>query len=1127
MLKITDKQNKAITSTESDVLVSAGAGSGKTFVLVERYIHILRQYPEISVSQIIAVTYTRKAADEMRQRLKAKLSELINSSEGNIKERWKKCLSEIDQAQISTIHSLCESILKTFSVEASIDPHFEILDELEGADLRNSSIDEVLLDEMGKQPNEHLLLLEYPAENLKTWLESTLKAASEYKESRNKLIDAINNDYSNLNQYIKNTIELFIAKELKSITDDITVNQKISFLKNNSCQDPQNLLAPIRESVLQIFEQFLLQAKLIDSDSSKIWETYDLIAQIPTIKIGNIGGSKGNSKDIRACLIYLKKQIEEFIKKCPHSPNETDRQAEQIIQSIICLADRVHSVYNHKKIQKQKLDYNDLIDKTYQLLKEPNSNAKLYFNENIKAILVDEFQDTNSIQAMLLSYLAGAQTRLFLIGDDKQSIYKFQGADIRIFNYWKNRLNSSKENGLTLDLDQSFRSNSSLVAFINAIFYKLFDTSNTNESYKASYQALEAIRQDGTDEARAELILFSATKENEKHNSEISKRLEANLVAAWIKEKVKQGEMVFDSQTNSNRPIKYSDFAVLLQVNSQFKLIELALSSANVPYISISGSGLLHTTEIIDLENILKWCISPDDNHSLLGILRSPMFGISDDLIHELVTKTVDMISLWSIMQTIHPEDDMQYGLIKKAVYLLNHIKNAFANQTTDQLIRTIISITSYDVILSAMPHGHQRSRNIWKFADLASKHNHMSMREFLKNIEIMRQLKVEQTGAPLASDNAVKIMTIHKSKGLEFAAVALPLLDYKIKSLRDKFAFNKEYGIVFNTARSSADEKPQYFQLASLIENKMEDAERKRLLYVAMTRAKNYLGLFIDADARDNNSFRKLLKPILQIDESGWTDDGVHTIKAGKTESTFKVRLFNEERLNDLNSKLDAVAANETPEITEKKIPDLHLLDQTFSLENSFQSQPVQWQDLMRVTAGETEIELQQTVVGKYFHLLMQDLPIMLSPERELPILKITAKKLASEKNNKLLEEGNRLLDIFYKSNLYQLLLKAKTRFHEASYILLDQNKTLSDKRPDLLFEDELGQWHIIDFKTDHVKSDNIEEQAKLHFEQLLKYQHDIELICGIKARAWVYFAQPGVLHEVMTDMEIAAKFV
>ncbi|MBX9690737.1 MAG: UvrD-helicase domain-containing protein, partial [Cyanobacteria bacterium] len=825
MTSLTDQQQEAVFSVDKNVLVSAGAGSGKTHVLVERYIEILRNDPELSTDNLIAVTFTRKAAGEMRSRLKRRFKELV--SQGENSERWQSCLFEIDSARIGTIHSLCEAILRAFPAESKVDPNFEIIDEVSQAELIDESIEQAFREiVMAASPELELLEL-LNIDDIRRWLRQILKSSSQFIESANRLFGL---DDAQLLTRLNETRSLVQARLMRdlisqprwrsalSALDQLSFNGKLeeqrieivaaARLVETIDQSTSGTIigwpGPVRECSSELpvsQDRLLIDSEQATDSSLELDAVAGLWLNLETISSANlrIGGNSDVAKEIKNAMRTMRELVQDVAGKTPlpaviSTSDLAQLEPERLLHSLFL---RTKALFQDKKREDHKLDYDDLIHLAYESLSHPGSISRQYFQDRVRAILVDEFQDTNKLQSALVSLFASQRTRLFLIGDDKQSIYKFQGADVSNFNEWKEFIEGRKdeiyglvspaEERLSTSLNRSFRSHPQVVDFINLVFSNLMEDSTEDASYRASFQSLEPQRkpaahtdpnQDATGSVESiaiidmpaeqaslpndpavaasevparvlpeiteksarkgaarksvretsvvQLSLFASfanlqdeesgpvfdcapepsdrslevvpvlanafsvvqndksaslaasvsesgepnevqpfrvtevadetassdeatqlfepvqivvtANDEESPSGDADKLHEARCVAQWIAEMVRGSAPIFNSDGTRSRSITYGDCAVLVPKNSDFEDLELALAELNIPFITFAGRGFLHRQEILDLENLLYFLGNSADNHALFGVLRSPLFAVSDDILHEVCT---------------------------------------------------------------------------------------------------------------------------------------------------------------------------------------------------------------------------------------------------------------------------------------------------------------------------------------------------------------------------------------------------------------------------------------------------------------------------------------------------------
>ncbi len=1215
-MPLTEEQLGAVQSIDKHVLVSAGAGSGKTSVLVERFLEVLRCHPEAGVSDVIAVTFTRKAAEEMRTRLKEGLKKLsTNAQAEEDRVRWNRCLVEIESARIGTIHSLCDHLLKTRSTEAAVDPRFELLDDLERAQLLDDSVREAIAEMLDEPPQGFEELLDFPLEQVKEMLKQLLSSSLRYGEARQVFRDSANERvaaaegassavrkmYSapehldRIREFARTFVQKTYHGAVRSLLSQRQFQLNARYVLDNPWSDRGNMLAERQEEVCALL------VRLLDSKGAD----HGALEQLATFPLTRAGGEHGTT--LRGAIKALRNEAKKVSAKLKPELNETDELAISAVGALIELADRARAAYEHGKQLNQKLDFDDLITRTAALVESSDSQRPISM-PNIRALLVDEFQDTNSIQARMLASIAAGNptTRLFLIGDDKQSIYKFQGADVGTFNMCKGIIASLASSGNTsaselstpaLDWPQlrglgelrslsfSFRSHPAIVEFVNVLFHRLFDAQGDAEAHRSRFQALNAARDGDDDGRRIEIITFAPAEENtDSPDASVENRMprvqpslaqmEARLVAKHIIDKIRSGETsVHDKEQGLERKVRYGDFAILLQANGDFAVIESALGEAGIPYISFAGAGYLDRQEILDMENLLKWLLAPQDGHALLAALRSPVFGISDDVIHDLKTRTAQS-SLWYMLrQTANAERD---PVLLRCVTLLRDWLYRAGECSVEELVRNILTRSGIDIVLPAVPGGKQRARNLWKFVNLAARHNHLGLRGFLLALQAMRDNGVKNlTDAPLTSDDAVKIMTVHKSKGLEFGVVILPRMARKVHGHAGRLLFGKEFGLAIDPTRDSEETKPAFFRAVDSFNRALDEEEKKRLLYVALTRARDHLVLLLPTKSATSVSFAKWLRDGLSLEDlEGVLDQPVEgSASSGGRTSRFTLRSMTEEDLQ--YTAAESIGESEAHRIIsgsmygppssnaengtlaspgESTSVDGSCLIDTSGGGNEYHERelllqqvnldlleplstgagdigPVPWQALVRTTPSVVNPSVHATIVGSYFHLLMDRLSQsmeMVTREVMLDLLVHPEVGVFHETlQQQLLSEGEKLLAIFVASPLIQQMKTARRRIHETSYFTTRNGQPQAECRPDLLLEDIQGNWSIVDYKTDHFPLPELARQAKQHRAQLVGYADDFQKITGIEPRSFIYFAQHGTLHELDCLQPVQLKLI
>jgi len=1129
-MELTELQRRAVTSIDSHVFVSAGAGSGKTRVLVERIIASLDSSVAASTSQILAVTYTRKAAGEMLTRLKKEIQKRARDPEQKDRQKWNQHLAEMDMAKIGTIHSLCESILKSFAFQARLEPEFEQLDDISRATLQDISAKSALLQAISEQTEEHELLLKYPWEVLHEWLELVLRSPLRYLEAT-KTFDYLDKEL--FQTHLQKLLRTVQMRSLRKFLSNPVIRELHASLNSLADTDKITNLGDFRKQALLRLNT-LTQSVDVALDDNILTDLWKSVLALAEESVGNRGSRNDEANLLKAKLKAAKEMAEACCGKkadfqIPAEINEADLEIWHPTRLLMLLAQRGLAIYENNKLSKG-VDYDDLIGKAVNALAEEESNIKAHYQRSIAHILVDEFQDTNFLQANLISALAGQQTKLFLIGDEKQSIYKFQGSEIAHFNAWRNDFLSDGKDStvrvsnlprLVIELSESFRSHPKIVHFFNAVFEKLFFKDSKAAPYYAAYVPLAPITEPVGNDAseRVEVIECFGDTAQESEGSE------AKAIEEWIKQTV-QSELPIRGDDGSIRSLGYGDIAILLQNNDMFESIEKTLSRAEIPYVRLGGQGFLERQEVYDIENLLDFLHNPGDCHALIGLLRAPFCALPDDLIHALFAGTKE--PTWEVLEDAARENREGYQLVARACSLLRRFREYSHYLTLPQLLRKFIQATSYDLTLMEMQNGRQRSRNLWKLVDMAVHHQEMTCGEFSQQLKKMRKLAVKEKDAPVDAKNSVKLMTIHAAKGLEFPAVLLPRLAKSGQPKMRKFLFHKDYALAFDDTRFGGEAKPLYYQLASWLEQDMEQAERQRLLYVAMTRARDYLTIFLAAGRNRNSFARWLNKIIFKPDQMGKDTDPDQpvTLQVPNSNATFLFRNTGSAETAPLEAKTipPSTVFDETPPALDEGgngartgLVTPHI---DYALIEPVHSEPCALPnnslDMTRISPRNNLVTLSPILVGNYFHALLERLAAGENKCDQQFLHNVALLQGTAVAHPKVLSllvaEGERLLCIFFASELFEIIGRAKACHHELPYsIFLEQR--LETKRPDLLIQKLDRSWHVIDYKTDSFPQSEVAKQAANHRDQLQNYASEISQLTGRTVSPHIYFAQHGLI--------------
>ncbi len=871
-MNFTDDQQKAIDVKGHQVLLSAAAGSGKTAVLVE-HIYNLISTEDITLNNLLVLTFTDKAAKEMRQRLINRLNSAIDKEEDEQKlYKLTEQLSLINFANISTIHSFCRKLIKQNFHAVDIDPSFRLSDSENANLIKQEAILEVLEDKYEKKEESFLKvvenfsgkvmdnslietllkLYEYMMSNPfpRKWLEKTLEI---YKSDENVIIDFIKLDTLEEYKEILFNVERII-EELSGLDDFIDhYNQSVE-----QKEAIQNIISTLEKDIKLVYkvastyrndDLFLNRKRSIDTVFQKeIRERYNQSVQKRREELE---------------FAYFYKPFEELLQ-------ELNNQAE-IVEEIIDILIKFDDLFSSKKREKNLLDFNDLEHFAIKILVdengEPTEIAKEY-SELFFEIMIDEFQDTNLVQETILNSMLKDKPNKFMVGDVKQSIYRFRKANPKIFidNYNEFSKNINSHNML-INLSQNFRSRKGVIDGTNYVFERLMTREFGGIDYDDNVKLYRGRNQISFDNDFVSFLLFGKLS-NESETEEVAENdeiveetnsvekkamsnheKEAKIVAKEIYDIVNGDNPLFVEDKGVLRKVEYSDITILLRSFTHVDEYVAALKNQNISSVALNRTDYFYEIEVKTIFSILSIIDNKLLDIPMTATLTSEIYNISPNELLEI--KSDYTLSMYANIENYinNNENELQKKLIR-FLEDLSIWKEMSTQKSMTELLWHIFNKTSYLDIISASKKGEKAVINLMVMLERAKEFeqaNKKGLHNFLKYIENCAKAKVKvESGTPEGDMSAVNIMTIHKSKGLEFKVVFLcsqgspfNASDERTNMVIDDdfgFAFkyfNQDLQIIYDTMYRKAIIKRQKVQ-------RLE--EESRLLYVGMTRATDKL---------------------------------------------------------------------------------------------------------------------------------------------------------------------------------------------------------------------------------------------------------------------------------------------
>ncbi len=892
MKKWTENQQKVIDSRDKSILVSAAAGSGKTAVLVERIISkILDKAKPMDVDRLLVVTFTKAAATEMRERILAAIEQELEREPDN--EHLQKQQSYIHNAKITTLHSFCLNLVKENFNELNLDPGVRVADEGEIKLLKTDVVRELLEREYeGKSPEFIDFVSQFERKNSDTELESMILNLYEksmgYPWPEEWLDQCIKKyEFGSEEEFEKSEYFHIIGKYADGVLEEIINKYKIMCAYASEEGGPleyQELLFGELEAMEEIYRE-----KEYGRRSSKLNYQFD---SLPRTKKGScdeavkkkIQKLRNNVKDV---IGKLKDDL--YGKSVSQSLGEV-KECYPVICEYIHLVKEFIKLFQEKKMEKSIIDFNDYEHFALEILYEKQGEeyvpSKLAdrIAEEFDEVMVDEYQDSNIVQEKIIYSVSkerkGVYNR-FMVGDVKQSIYGFRGAnpDIFIEKYYDYKLEPTGSEGQKIILDKNFRSRECVVNTTNYLFRQLMNESVGGINYDAenelNYGALFGKCEDEQIAKRisdtSELLLVNEEK------GISNKELEARAIANRINELVnpKNGMMVFDGKSGEYRCARYRDIVILLRSTSEIgEIILEELNRDGIPCYLEQKTGYFKSMEITTLMNYLRIIDNPVQDIPLAASMVSPIGGFTDENLAVIRAFSEKNKSLYENVKEyikFNQEDESSQcqelfdsGLREKLEIFVNRLnmfrmKNRY--MTIYELLSEVIKTTGYGEYVNAMPAGSQRSANIEMLKNKAidyEKTSYKGLFNFVRYIEKLEKYEIDMGGATDISENddVVRIMTVHKSKGLEFPIVILANTTKKFNDmdLKNNVICHGKLGV----GMSYLDEKTRVIKsniIKNSIKTKMRQElaeEEMRLFYVACTRAKEKL-IFVASGINDN----------------------------------------------------------------------------------------------------------------------------------------------------------------------------------------------------------------------------------------------------------------------------------
>ena len=892
----TTEQQQVIDLRNRNILVSAAAGSGKTAVLVERIVKIItdKNHP-VDIDHLLIVTFTNAAAAEMRERIGNAIEKALDEQPGN--EHLLRQLTLIHNAQITTIDSFCLYVVRNHFHEIDLEPNFRIGDEGELKLLRE--------DVLGKVLEQNY---EEPSEAFSDFVEGY--ASGRTDAALNEMILQLY-EFSRSYPWPEKWLDSFVG---------------IYRIENREELDRAEWLAPLTENicfVLKDCEQLLKQAlaitqqddgpdmyeKAVQSDLekyeglSRLTSFCELSGALSDIKYDRLASSRGfeGDPDKLELVKSLREQAKDVVKKLckqyffcsPEMMIEQLERTEPMLEEVVRLTKQFADEFAAAKRRKNLVDFHDVEHFALQILvDEETEKAKKTaeeFRDTFEEIMIDEYQDSNEVQETLLRSISReerGENNIFMVGDVKQSIYRFRLARPELFMKKYDSYSLEESTTQRIDLHKNFRSREEVLTCTNDIFYKIMVRSLGNVEYDAEAALYPGASYPVSADFTPEILLADSNDEL-LEDTELSdkKTLEAKIVAEEIRHLMKT-QPVTDKATGELRAARYSDIVILLRSLSGWadSLVEV-LNGNGIPAHTVSSTGYFSTVEVQTVLSMLRLLDNPRQDIPMAAVLRSPMAGLTDEELavlrledgsvpfHEAVLELAEGLYEEDGQKEISDseadseadqkqgrnadgkkEDDIETTAHRKLLKFYKkyrQLRQLVPDTPIHELIEIILRETGYGHYVAAMPAGSRRTANLNMLLEKAAAYEKTSYKglfHFVRYIDELQKYDVDFGEADMVGENedVVRIMSIHKSKGLEFPIVIVSGMgkNFNKQDTRSKMVLHPELGIGLDYMDGKKRIKsPTIAKKAIAKQIELENlGEELRVLYVALTRAKEKL---------------------------------------------------------------------------------------------------------------------------------------------------------------------------------------------------------------------------------------------------------------------------------------------
>ncbi len=1069
-MDLTAEQRAIIEAEASDLAVSAAAGSGKTHVLVERYLRLLR---DCSIPEIAAITFTEAAATEMRERVRRTVMS---------DPTFERHRTLLDEAAIGTVHALGLRLLREYPVEAALDPSSTVLADDEAELLRRAACIEAIdaAAEAGDERTAALLGLGVFHAGLQ------LPRMVAGRDAVSAAFAAMGADSRGWSGYVRATLDADYADERAALREPARtiaarLRREAGTVSGKLAETVHDVLPPLGEAC--------------EADS---WEDFAERLGEARARTDLRGGGNAEAAVRAKDAMRDLRDLNDDVRGLP-AWNEYDGPAIEVLVGLRALFEDAVGRYEAAKQAQGSLDYLDLELGAVALLRDhPPVAAEV--RERFRHLMVDESQDINPVQAELIELIAGGngdgpRPALFLVGDARQSIYRFRGADVHRFADLQQLVTSRGRP--PLPLSRSFRSHDKLVGSIDDLFDEVFAGTTLSLSGSPPMTGRPAEAPGGGPYLTLTQV-GRRTPGGEATNENDRRRVEADLVAVEIRRLLDERRLVWDRREDRMRPARPGDIAILLRRFTNVHVFQQALDTHGIPAATPSGTGFFTRQEVLDCINLLRWLAEPQDDIALAGVLRAPFFALGDDTLLALRERGLLTRVLSSPPEAVAGEERDR---CLHASDTLADLRRAADSLPADALLERALDRTAFEASWAPVAGGEQVLANIRKLLRIVRTLAGQPLSEVVSYLEQRRDdLDPREGPATLDRPDAVQLMTVHGAKGLEFPIVFVPEAHAGPVVGWDVVRWSREDGVSLTLEREddgATRPRPGFYEHLARQDRAEEAEEHRRLFYVAATRAGDYLFLSGDDSAKDG-----WLRAALDARASG----GLREVDVRDPVAPNTGALAQRQRPPVLRPPAASDEEDYVPPLLARP-PVIPLRASTpVTALRPPESEPHYYErgDGLASLRGLLVHRALEVSGGTPDSLDDSALADLAHEQSERALDEATARALAAEVRE--------MLDRFTGSPVATALATPGVeRWFELPFSW-DWEGVPVHGSIDLVYRDASG-WHVIDFKSDRLNGTSAQEAARRYAVQIGLYQRAIEAAVGEAATAGLLFLRSGEL--------------